>query len=241
MVGPPLHPATTFGRVVVSEPETGTDRGHAGLSSQPCTHEDQAEPGTGFIETPISAPWIWRSPLVGDRPPPQAESTRLPAKHRSVAARGAYTALMFADSFERRSSQDLFGEHELLRPARRPLVGRRSPRLTRCRIEPASRPQAASTTDWPGHRTAWGISVRVMPRTWAAAVHAVEWTRIAVRRLRVAATRGSCTSGEADDAPTGGRADLVLAASGGERPSESGMQHFQPPLVYGDDSLKPEM
>ncbi|HEY4830846.1 MAG TPA: hypothetical protein VIH85_29025 [Solirubrobacteraceae bacterium] len=65
-----------------------------------------------------------------------------------------------------------------------------------------------------------------MPRTWAAAVRVVEWPRIAVRRFRVAATRGSCTTGEADDAPPGGRADLVLAASGGERSSEIGMQHF---------------
>jgi hypothetical protein len=96
MVGPPLQPATTFGRVV-PEPETGTDRGHAGRSSQPCTHEDKAERGTGFIETPISTPWTWRSPLVRDRPPPQAESASVPAKHSSVAARGEYTALMFAD------------------------------------------------------------------------------------------------------------------------------------------------
>jgi hypothetical protein len=57
MVGPPLHPATTFARVV-PERETGTDRGHAGRSSQPRTHEDQAERGTGFIETAVSTPWL---------------------------------------------------------------------------------------------------------------------------------------------------------------------------------------
>jgi hypothetical protein len=79
-----------------------------------------------------------------------------------------------------------------------------------------------------------------MPCAWADAVHVIEWAWIAVRRLKVAATRGFCTTGEADGAPTGGRADLVLAASGGERSSESGMQHPQPPLVYGDHSHKPE-
>lgn len=87
---------------------------------------------------------------------------------------------------------------------------------------------------------AWGISVRVMPRAWAGAVHVVGLTRIAVRRLKVAATGGSCTTGEADGLPTVGRAHLVLDASGGERSSESGMQHLESPLVYGDDSLKPE-
>ncbi len=79
-----------------------------------------------------------------------------------------------------------------------------------------------------------------MPRAWAGAVHVVESTRIAVRRLKVAATRGSCTTSEADGVPTGGRAQLVLDVSGGERSSESGVQHLEPPLVYGDDSLKPE-
>src|ERR1700741_2879680 len=91
MVPPPLHPATTFGRLV-PEPEAGTDRGHTGRSSQPCTHEDQAERGTGFIGTDVSTPWILRSPLVDDRPPPHAESARVPAKHSSVATRGAFTA-----------------------------------------------------------------------------------------------------------------------------------------------------
>jgi hypothetical protein len=58
--------------------------------------------------------------------------------------------------------------------------------------------------------------------------------------LKVAITRGSRTTGEADGVPTGGRAQLVLDASGGERSSESGMQHLEPPLVYDDDSLNPE-
>ena len=139
------------------------------------------------------------------------------------------------DMFEREAF-----EHKLLRPARRPRLGRGSPRLTRCPSDPGSRPQAASTTDWHGQRAAWGISVRVMPRAWAGAVHVVESTRIAVRRLKVAATRGSCTTSEADGVRTGGRAQLVLDVSGGERSSESGMQHLEPPLVYGDDSLKSE-
>ena len=95
-MGPPLHPAMTFGRVV-PEPETGTDRGHAGRSSQLCTHEDQADRGTGFIETAVSTRWIWWSRLVGDLPPPQAESARVPARHSSAAARDEHTALMFAD------------------------------------------------------------------------------------------------------------------------------------------------
>jgi hypothetical protein len=79
-----------------------------------------------------------------------------------------------------------------------------------------------------------------MPRAWPGAVHVVGLTRLDVRRLKVAATRGSCTTGEADGVPTGGRADLVLDASGGERSSEIGMQHLEPPLAYSDDSLKPE-
>lgn len=79
-----------------------------------------------------------------------------------------------------------------------------------------------------------------MPRVWARALHAVEPTRIAVRRLKVAVGSGSRTTGDADGVPTGGRASLVLDASGGERSSESGMQHFEPPVVYDDDSLKPE-
>jgi len=53
MARPPLHPATTVGRAV-PEPETGTDRGHAGRSSQPCAHEDQSDRGTGSIETLVS-------------------------------------------------------------------------------------------------------------------------------------------------------------------------------------------
>jgi hypothetical protein len=36
--------------------------------------------------------------------------------------------------------------------------------------------------------------------------------------------------GEADSAPMGGRAQLVLDVSGGERSSESGMQHLS--LLY---------
>jgi hypothetical protein len=79
-----------------------------------------------------------------------------------------------------------------------------------------------------------------MPRAWAGAIHVVESTRIAVRRLKVAAARGSCTKGEADGVPTGGRAQLVLGVGGGKRSSESGMHHFEPPLVHGDDSLQPE-
>ena len=89
-----MHPTTTFG---VFEPETGTDRGHADRSSQPRTHADQTDRGTGSIETVVSTRWTWWSPLVGDRPAPQAESTRVPAKHSRVAARGALTALIFAD------------------------------------------------------------------------------------------------------------------------------------------------
>lgn len=80
-----------------------------------------------------------------------------------------------------------------------------------------------------------------MPRAWAGAVHGVGLTRIAVRRLKVAATRGSGTTGEADGAPTSRRAHLVLDASGGERSSQGGMQHLEPPVIYGDDSLKPEV
>lgn len=80
-----------------------------------------------------------------------------------------------------------------------------------------------------------------MPRAWAGAVDGVGLTRIAVRRLKVAAMRRSCATGEADGVPTGRRAHLVLDASGGERSSQSGMQHLEPPLVYGDDSLKPEL
>ena len=53
MVGPPLHPATTVGRVVL-EPEAGTDRGHAGRSNQPCTQTDRADRDTGCIETVVS-------------------------------------------------------------------------------------------------------------------------------------------------------------------------------------------
>ena len=95
MVGPPLHPATMFGRV--PEPETGTDRGHADRSNHPCTHEDQADRGTGPIETVVPTRGAWWSPLVGDRPSPQAESARVPTKHSRIAARRAHTALIFAD------------------------------------------------------------------------------------------------------------------------------------------------
>lgn len=95
MAGPPLHPATTAG--VVPEPDTGTDRGHADRSNHPCTHEDRADRGTGPIEIVVSTRWARWSPLVGDRPPPQAESARVPTKHSRVAARGTYTALIFAD------------------------------------------------------------------------------------------------------------------------------------------------
>jgi hypothetical protein len=124
-------------------------------------------------------------------------------------------------------------EQWLIRPARCPRVGRGSPRLTRCPIDPGARAET-STTDWHGHGAAWGLSVRIMPRAWAGAVHVVESTRIAVRRLRVGAARGSCTTGEADGVPTGGRAQLVFDASGGDRSSESRMQHFEPPLVHDD-------
>jgi len=96
MAGPPLHPATMFGRVVL-EPETGTDRGHADRRSQPCAHADQADRGTGSIDTVVSTRWTWWSRLVGDRPAPQAESARVPTKHSRIAARRAYTALIFAD------------------------------------------------------------------------------------------------------------------------------------------------
>jgi Transposase IS116/IS110/IS902 family len=96
MVGPPLQPATTLGRVV-PEPEIGTDRGHAGRSSQPCTHAAQAERGTGPIETVVSTRWTEWSPLVRDRSPPQAERARLPTKQSRVATRGAHMALIFAD------------------------------------------------------------------------------------------------------------------------------------------------
>jgi hypothetical protein len=41
------------------------------------------------------------------------------------------------DIFEREAF-----EHELLRPARRPRVGRDRPRLTQCRIDSGSRPRA---------------------------------------------------------------------------------------------------
>ena len=96
MAGPPLHPATTFAGGV-PEPPAGTDRGHADRSNQPCTHADQADRGTGRIETVVPTrrtPW---SPLVGDAPLPQADSARVPTKHSRVAARGAHTALIFAD------------------------------------------------------------------------------------------------------------------------------------------------
>jgi hypothetical protein len=95
MVGPPLHSATTAG--VAPGPDAGTDRGHADRSNHPCTHEDQADRGTGAIETVVSTRWVRWSPLVGDRPPPQAESARVPTKHSRVAARGTHTALIFAD------------------------------------------------------------------------------------------------------------------------------------------------
>ena len=184
----------------------------------------------------------WRPAAASGRPilVPRCMRPRMAVQqhHRLPVAAVPYAQRHLADVdiFEREAF-----EHELLRPARRPRVGRGRRRLTRCPIDPGSRPRAASTTDWHGHRAAWGISVRVMPRAWAGAVHVVESTRIAVRRLKVAATRGSCTTtGEADGVPTGGRAQLVLDVSGGERSSESGMHHFEPPLVYDDDSLKPE-
>ena len=151
-----------------------------------------------------------------------------------AAAPEAHRHLADVDRFE----PEAF-EHELLRPARRPCVGRGRPRLARCPIDPGSWPET-STTDWHGHWAAWGISVRVMPRVRAGAVHVVESTRLAVRRLKVAVRRGSCATGEADGVPTAGCAQLVLDASGGERSSESGMQHLEPPLVYGDASLNAE-
>jgi hypothetical protein len=47
-------------------------------------------------------------------------------------------------------------------------------------------------------------------------------------------------AGETDRARTGGRALLVLDVSGGERSSESGMQHLSLLLAYVDSSLNAE-
>lgn len=96
MAGPPLQPATTFG-LVVPEPAIGIDRGHADRNSQPCTHAAQAERDTRPIETVPSTRRACCFPTVGDRPPPHAESTRMPTKHSTVAARGAHIAPIFAD------------------------------------------------------------------------------------------------------------------------------------------------
>jgi len=48
-------------------------------------------------------------------------------------------------------------------------------------------------------------------------------------------------AGEADRVPAGGRALVVLDVSGGERSSESGMQHMSLLLAYVDSSLNAEM
>jgi hypothetical protein len=140
--------------------------------------------------------------------------------HRLPVAAVPYAQRHLADVdvFEREAF-----EPELLRPARRPREGRGRPRLTRCPIDPGSRPRADVDDGlaWPYDRLGnlgWCHAVGLGGRG--------RRSRFDADRCEVAVTRGSFTTGEADGVPAGGRAQLVLDVSGDERSSESGMQHL---------------
>ena len=103
-MGPPLHPATTFGRVVL-EPEAGTDRGHAGRSSEPCTQRTKPTVAPAASRQSYRHAEARGHLWLAIARAPQAESARVPIKHSRVAARGAHTALIFADPTARNRSE----------------------------------------------------------------------------------------------------------------------------------------